>query len=95
MAKYVCDFDQVIAAGDKLVSASTELETSISTYSTQITQDLSSWSGDAKGNFTAQCDGQVEKAKANAQAAKEAGEFIKSAAQAIQALESELAGLSI
>ena len=60
MAKYVCDFDQVIAAGDKLCSTATEMMTAVSNYSSKITSDLSSWDGNAKSTFTTQCDGQVK-----------------------------------
>ena len=40
-AKYVCDFDQVIAAGDKLCSTASEMTTAVSNYATKVTSDLS------------------------------------------------------
>ena len=66
MAKYVCDFDQVIAAGDKLCSTASEMTTVVSNYATKVTSDLSSWTGSAKASFTTQCEGQVQIATANA-----------------------------
>lgn len=95
MAKFVCDYEQVIAAGEKLSTMAAELETSVTNYSSKITSDLSGWTGDAKTQFTTTCNTEVEKAKANAQEAKAVGEFIKKAAQSIQELDEQLAGISI
>ena len=95
MAKYVCDYDQVIAAGEKLCTMATELETSVTNYSSKISSDLSGWTGDAKSTFTTTYDEQVTKAKTNAQEAKAVGEFIKKAAQSIQQLDEQLASYSI
>lgn len=95
MAKYVCDFEQVIAAGEKLVTMATELESSVTNYSSKIDSDLSGWTGDAKSQFTTTCTAEVEKAKANAQEAKAVGEFIKKAAQSIQELDEQYAAISI
>lgn len=95
MAKYVCDFAQVIAAGEKLVSTATEMKTAVQNYDTKVTQDLASWNGNGKSSFSTQCTGQVQLATANAEQMEKVGEFIKSAAQSIQELESQLASLSI
>ena len=95
MAKFVCDFDQVIAAGDKLCSTASEMTTAVSNYATKVTSDLSSWTGSAKSSFTTQCDGQVQLATANAQKMNAVGESIKKAAMAIQELETQLAAQSI
>lgn len=95
MAKYVCDFDQVIAAGDKLCSTASEMTTAISNYSTKVTSDLSSWTGSAKGTFTSQCDTQIQLAQSNAQKMNSVGESIKKAAMSIQELETQLASQSI
>lgn len=95
MAKYVCDFDQVIAAGDKLCSTATEMTTAVSNYANKVTSDLSSWTGSAKTSFTAQCEGQVQIATANAQKMNAVGESIKKAAMSIQELETQLAAQSI
>ena len=54
MAKYVCDFDQVISAGDKLCSTASDMTTAVSNYATKVTSDLSTWTGSANTvNFTA------------------------------------------
>ena len=95
MAKYVCEYDTVIQAGEKLCTMATELETSVTNYSSKISSDLSGWTGSAKSTFTTTCDEQVAKAKANAQEAKAVGEFIKKAAQSIQQLDEQLASISI
>ncbi len=95
MAKFVCDVEQVISAGDKLVSMASDLQSAVSNYSGTVTSDLASWDGSAKTSFTKQCDAQVALAQANAEEAQKIGEFIKSAAQAIQSLDDELAALNI
>ena len=95
MAKYVCDFEQVYAIGEKVCEAVTELETSIGTYSTNIDSDLSSWTGTAKDSFTRTKGEQVELAKKDFTYIKELGEFIKSSSKSIQELEEQLASLTI
>lgn len=95
MAKYVCDFDQVISAADKLCSAASEMTTAVSNYATKVTSDLSSWTGSAKSSFTTQCEGQVQIATTNAQKMNAVGESIKKAAMSIQELETQLAAQSI
>lgn len=95
MAKYVCDFAEVIAAGEKLCSAANNIKTAIQNYDTNVTNDLSAWSGEAKNNFTTQCTSQVELAAEKAEKINEVGEFIKSSAKSIQDLENQLASLSI
>ena len=95
MAKYVCDFDQVIAAADKLCSTASEMTTSVSNYATKVTSVLSSWTGSAKSSFTTQCEGQVQIATASAQKMNSVGESIKKAAMSIQDLETQLAAQSI
>ena len=95
MAKYVCDFAEVIAAGEKLCSAANDIKTAIQNYDTNVTNDLSAWSGEAKNNCTTQCTSQVELATEKAYKINEVGEFIKSSAKSIQDLENQLASLSI
>lgn len=95
MAKYVCDFAEVIAAGEKLCSAANNIKTDIQNYDTNVTNDLSAWSGEAKNNFTTQCTIQVKLATEKAEKINEVGEFIKTSAKSIQDLENQLASLSI
>jgi len=95
MAKYVCDVEQVTAAGEKLVTMASDLRSAVSNYAGTVTNDLSSWDGSAKSSFSKQCEAQVKLAQCNADEAQKIGEFIKSAAQSIQKLEDELAALNI
>ena len=95
MAKFVCDVEQVVAAGEKLISMASELKSAVSNYAGTVTSDLSSWDGSSKGSFTRQCEGQVKFAESNADEAQNIGEFIKSSAQSIQSLDDELATLNI
>ena len=95
MAKYVCDFAQVTAAGEKVCQAATELTTAISNYSSRIDGDLASWNGNAKGTFTTTNAEQVKLANTNAAYMNALGEFIKQSAKSIQQLEEQLSSLSI
>lgn len=95
MAKYVCDFDQVISAADKLCSTASEMTLAVSNYANKVSSDLSSWTGNAKGSFTTQCEGQVQIATANAKKMNDIGESIKKAAMSIQELETQLATQNI
>ena len=95
MAKYVCDFDQVYALGEKVCETVSTLENSVNSYSSKITSDLSTWTGPAKDSFIITNNEQVSLAKNDLTYVKELGEFIKSASRSIQQLEEELAGLSI
>lgn len=95
MAKYVCDFAQVTAAGDKLCQAATEVTTNINTYGSSIESDLSSWTGTAKSSFQSSNSQLISTATADAEYINALGEFIKGASQSIQDLEDQLASLSI
>ena len=95
MAKFVCDFAQVKSTGEKLCSAASDLQSSISDYSSKIDGTLSSWNGEAKYSFSGKCSEQVKAAMQTAQKMEATGEFIKKAAQSIEELDQELASLSI
>lgn len=95
MAKYVCDFDSVIAVGNKLISSANSLSSATSTYSSSIDSDLSGWDGVAKSAFASQKETLVSNNMSKAQYASEFGEFLIEAANSIQELEESLSGLSI
>lgn len=95
MAKYVCDFGEVTAIGNKVCEAVSTLEAAVNTYSSRIESDLQSWSGVAKDSFNKTNAEQVSLATADLTYVKELGEFIKSASQSIEELETQLASLSI
>lgn len=95
MAKYVCDFDQVISIGQKVCEAVSEIENSVNTYSSRIESDLSTWNGNAKNSFVKTNSEQVKVATTDLAYVKELGEFIQSSAQSIQQLEEQLGTLSI
>ncbi len=95
MAKYVCDFATVSSIGQSLIESSGEMNTSIKTYSGSIESDLSQWDGKAKGSYTTVNSGQIEAANSDSQEMESLGNFIKGASEAIEKLETELAGLDI
>lgn len=95
MAKFVCDFAQVMSAGDKLVEAANTLTSATTTYSSSIESDLSGWTGDAKTTFISQSKSQVEAATQKAKELNDFGEFVKGSAQKIQELDETLAAIKI
>ncbi len=95
MAKYVCDFEQVYSTGEKICQAASELSAAISSYSSTIGSDLSTWNGSAKGSFESTNASQVQLANSNATYVNALGEFVKGASKSIQQLEEQLASLSI
>lgn len=95
MEKYVCDFGAVTSAGEQICDAAKDIETAVNTYSSTIEKDLSSWDGDAKKSFETSDAKQVENTKTDATYINSLGEFVISCSKSIEALEDELAGLTI
>ena len=95
MAKYVCDFAQVTATGEKLCQSAADVLSSVNTYAARIDGDLSSWSGSAKSSFESTNSSQIETARSDAEYINALGEFVKQASSSIQKVEEELANLTI
>lgn len=95
MARYVCDFEQVYDAGNKLIDAATQIKSATSSYSSNIEGSLSGWDGQSKNSFSRQSSTQTGKAISKAEILDEFGEFVVNAARKIQELEDSLSGLSI
>ncbi len=95
MAKYVCDYAQVTSAGEKIVEAANELMQATSTYSTNINQDLSGWTGEAKNTFASQSTSRTDIASSKAKRMSEFGEFVKEVSHQIQELDETLAGITL
>ena len=95
MSKFVCDYAQVSAAGDKVIEAANELLQATSTYSSNMSQDISGWSGEAKTTFASQSSDREQVAVSQAKRMSEFGEFIKEASSKIEELDENLAGIQI
>ena len=95
MPKYVCDFQQVYSVGESLCEISKDIHDNVTTYSSNISSDLSSWDGDAKNSFVSTNDSHIENVEKDLKYINEFGEFIKNASKDIEALETELASLKI
>ena len=67
MAKYVCDFEQVKAQGEKLCKIAGDLSSAISTYSSASSSSLSSWQGPAATQFNQSNSSQIKTYTDNAQ----------------------------
>ena len=95
MPKYVCDFEQVYSIGESLCNVSNDIHSSVTSYSSNISSDLSSWEGVAKNAFVKTNDSHIENVEKDLKYINEFGEFIKNASKDIEALETELASLKI
>ena len=95
MAKYVCDYNIVITAGNKLVEVANELSSASDNYSSSVTSDLSGWTGVAKDSFTSTCTSKIKDATDRATVMNELGEFIVNSAKQIQDLDDSLASIKI
>ena len=95
MARYVCDFAQVRENGENLCSTAKDLTAAISSYSSEMDSALAKWSGDAQQSFDSANLDKIEEANAVADYVNSLGEFVKSAAEQIEKLETELASLTI
>lgn len=95
MAKFICEFSEVTSIGKKITSAAKDFTSATNTYSNSIDTELSGWTGDAKNSFTSKKNGFVNSNLTDCNYISEFGEFIVSAAQKIEELESELSNLSI
>ena len=95
MAKYVCDTDTVKSIGEKLCQTASDISNGVQSYSSSIESDLSTWTGTAKESFNSSNATYVTTAKTDATYINALGEFVKNAAESIQSLEDELAGLLI
>lgn len=95
MAELICDFDAVKQVGQQLIDSSSDFDSAISTFSSTIDSDLSGWEGSTKNSFNSQVEGQVQASKQASELTKATGEYIKTSAEAIEALEEELASKSI
>ena len=95
MPKYVCDFEQVYSIGESLCNVSNDIHSSVTSYSSNISSDLSSWEGVAKDSFVLTNDSHIENVEKDLKYINEFGEFIKKASKDIESLETELASLKI
>lgn len=95
MPKYVCDFETVNKVGESLCEIATEMRSSVSSFSTKIASDLSSWTGQAKDTFNNTISSEVTASNANADEVEKVGTHIKDAVAKIQEKETELASLTI
>ncbi len=92
MPKIVCDFEAVRQIGEQLKTVSSDMTSSTNTFKTKIADDLTSWTGDAKNEFSSTIDKEVEVANKNAEEVEKVATFIIEAATKIQDKETELAG---
>ncbi len=95
MAKFVCDYGSVKEIAGKYASLASEIESSTTSYESNINQDLSTWNGEAKSSFEAMAAEKIATSKAEAAALNELATFIKSAAESIEATDESLASQEI
>ena len=91
MAKYVCDYDSVKNLAEKYATLASEIESSTKSYEKNINQDLNNWAGEAKNSFETMSAEKIATSKAEAQRLNELSEFMKKAADSIEATDEALA----
>ncbi len=96
MAKFVCDYAQVTAAGDKIIEVANDYVVEASKYDNNIKQDLANWQGgQGKGSFAYQSDGATKNVASKIIRMSELGEFVKAASKSIEELDEQLAAIKI
>ncbi len=95
MAKFVCDYGSVRSTAEKLASIASEMETSTTSYESNIAQDLSKWTGAAKSSFESFASEKISSSKAASAALKELATFVKAAADSIEATDEKLSSNNI
>ena len=95
MAKYVCNTGVVCAYGASLCELASTMKGEINSYSSSISTELSSWSGEAKSSFDSSNTNQINASNTTFDYINSLGEFIKDAAKKIDELEENLAALTI
>ena len=98
MPKYVCDTEVVFSEGEKLCKGVEELNTSTTTYSSNVESDLSGWTSEdygGKESFIQAKNEQVKSVQNDCTYVKEVGEFIQETAKSIDELEDQLSSVSI
>lgn len=95
MAKYVCDFNQVLTVSEKLISQAEDLTNSTKKYISEVENTLATWSGPSKDFFSEQTRIQAKYSLLKAHSYKCLGEYIKGFAQKIDNLEQSLSNNKI
>lgn len=95
MAKFVCDFEAVREAGEKLITTASDMDASIKEYDTNIQSDLEGWEGASKNSFGVAHTGQIVNAVAVNELADRLGRYVKTVADKIEQLENELSNIEI
>ena len=94
MAKFVCDYEKVVAEGEKIRQNADSMTNTISSYAQNAESTLSGWSqGTAKSSFSSSLNSQA--VQADAEYLKAVGDYVVESANAIQKLEEEFASMDI
>ena len=95
MSKYICDFDALRTIAINLKKFSSDMNSTITPYESNIQSDLNGWTGTAKESFSQGLSSQIESAKTYAKSVDELSNFITKAVDTIEAKEAEIAALNI
>lgn len=96
MAKFVCDYEKVVDAGEKIRQNADSMTKTISSYAQDAESTLSGWSqGTAKSSFSSSLNSQAVQSQSDAEYLKAVGDYVVESANAIQKLEEEFASMDI
>lgn len=95
MPKYVCDYEQVASAGEKIVEGANDLAQSTTTYTSNLSEDISTWDGLGRASFATTNNTEMQVVASRIIRTGELGEFVKEIPKQIKELDEELAATKI
>lgn len=95
MSKYICDFEALKTIAINLKKYASDMNSTITSYESNVQSDLSGWTGTAKDSFSQGLSSQIESAKTYAKSVDDLSNFITKAVEAIESKEAELASINI
>lgn len=95
MSKYICDFEALKTIAINLKKYASDMNSTITSYESNVQSDLSGWTGTAKDSFSQGLSSQIASAKTYAKSVDDLSNFITKAVEAIESKEAELASINI
>ena len=93
MPKYVCEFEEVTKAGKDMCKTASDLVSSVKTYTSNLENELSQWTGEAKESFTKAETERLQTIGNTAAYLDNYGQFVQFASKAIEEADEQLSSL--
>ena len=95
MTKFICDYDQVTAVGTKICDTAQSIVDSVSSYASNLEEDLASWNSDARATFATENNERMDVVASKVQRIDEFGQYVKEVSKQIKDLDTEIAAIKI